>query len=438
MSLRRQARYLRDFNIQPIFLVSIIVFFMPVGFLVVKSWVTTSLFLIFFICFFPIVFKSRHFFANRSQQFWILLACLLTPFLSELFAQLGRGEIVSSSLDGPARMILSAVAFIYLSRSDITKIIDYLSIGSALGIIGVLLSLIIFPEDYWGVRAATYFVDPITLPCYTVGLLGLVLFSRDVFLSKHFSLILRATLTIVSIYIAIESQSRSSWVALCCLLLAYVMYSCRKSFKTQIFGLTGLVFGLVFMYFQSDILYSRINESFSGVQAFFLKDQSASTLFIHHTSSGQRVLLGMIDIHLIKGSPFFGFGDHSPLPPFEELLLLIPMLSREVYDIKVLAGSHSEILAQLVRQGLIFGGLTLWGLFFYPCYLFLWKYRASTFAAKSPLTAALGIIIPILASSLTIQVFNLKMTISFYGLCLAIFLAYLCRHVEENTANASI
>ena len=146
-------------------------------------------------------------------------------------------------------------------------------------------------------------------------------------------------------------------------------------------------------------------------------------------------MLGLIDIELIKSRPFFGLSDRSPLPPYEELSLVIPHLSKEIYDIKVLAGSHSEFLALPVRQGLIFGFLTLCSLFFYPLYLLLWKYRKLTLATGSPLSAALGMIISILASSLTIQVFNLKMTVSFYGLCLAIFFAYLCWHVERKSIN---
>jgi hypothetical protein len=164
------------------------------------------------------------------------------------------------------------------------------------------------------------------------------------------------------------------------------------------------------------------------VLAFFL---SSDALAIQTTSSGQRLVLGLIDIHLILGSPLFGLGDRTSLPPYEVLMSSIPFLTREIYEIKILAGSHSEILAQLVRQGIVFGSATLWGLFLYPLYVFVWKFKNSTFSEGSPLAGAIGIIIPILVSSLTIQVFNLKMTISFYGLCLAIFFAYLCSDAER-------
>ncbi len=42
----------------------------------------------------------------------------------------------------------------------------------------------------------------------------------------------------------------------------------------------------------------------------------------------------------------------------------IPYLNKEIYEIKSLAGSHSEMLAQLVRQGIIFGVYTLVVCFF--------------------------------------------------------------------------
>ncbi len=413
-------------------LISSIVFFMPVFFLTVKSWVTTSLFLLFLICCWPIIRNWTYYFSNRSKQFWVLLVCLVLPFFSELFAQIGRGQIIGSSLDGPSRMILAAGVFVYLSRFDSMKLIQCLSYGAAFGVIGVLLSLVIFPNDYWGWRAATYFVDPITLPCFTIGLLGLTLFwGRKVFPGR-IDVFFKVVLTIIAAYIAVESWSRSSFVALACLLTVYVMYCFRHSFKTQVIGLIGLIIVLTLVYFISDIVHDRVNESVRGVVAFLFQDDSG----VQRTSSGQRIILGLIDIHLIKSNPFFGFGDRSSLPPYEELSLMVPLLNREIYDIKVLAGSHSELLAQPVRQGLMFGVLTLCSLFFYPLYLLLWKYRNLTFAVGSPLAVGLGMIVPIVASSLTIQVFNLKMTTSFYGVCLAIFFAYLCWYVENKPAGS--
>lgn len=410
-------------------LIASIVFLMPIFFLTIKSWVNISGFLLFFLSCWPIIKNPTYYFCNRSKVFWMLLVCLVVPFFSELFAQIGREQILLSSLDGPSRVVLAAGIFIYLSRSDSEKLIQWLSYGSAIGTVGVCVSLIFFPNYYWGTRAATYFVDPITLPCFTVGLLGLTLFwSRKIF-PGYIDLFVKFLLAFVATYVAVESQSRSAFVALVCLLTAYVMYSFRHSCKTQIIGLVGVITGFTLLYFISEIVHHRVNESVDGVIAFLSEDYVG----IQETSSGQRIILGLIDVYLIKSNPFFGVGDRSPLPPYEELSLVIPYLSRLIYDIRVLAGSHSEFLALLVRQGLFFGPLTLCSLFCYPLYLLLFKYRKLTFVTGSPLAVILGMVIPIMASSLTIQVFNLKMTVTFYAVCLAIFFAYLCSRVERKS-----
>ena len=412
-------------------LVSIIVFFMPIFFLTVKSWVTTSIFLLFLICGWSILRNPSLYFSKRGPNFWILLLCLVIPFFAEFFAQVGRGEIVGSNLDGPARMLLAAGIFVYFCRFECTRVIHCLSYGSALGVFGVFLSLLIFPDYYWGSRAATYFVDPITLPCYTVGLLGLFLFFVPKEVPSKWTIYIKSLLVLLTVYIVIASASRSAYVAFICLMTFHVIFCFRHSFKTQIFGLLGLIIALMLVYFFSDSVYQRVNESVSGVMAFFFEGENSEYL-VQKTSSGQRLVLGLIDLYLIKNNLFFGFADRAALPPYEELRVFIPSLTEEVYWIKVSAGSHAEFLAQLVRQGVFFGSFTLMSLFFYPLYLFLWRYRYLTFSKGSLLALPLGILIPILVSSMTIQVFNLKMTISFYGVCVALFFAYLYRQADMN------
>ena len=100
--------------------------------------------------------------------------------------------------------------------------------------------------------------------------------------------------------------------------------------------------------------------------------------------------------------------------------------------IKVLAGSHSEVSAQLVRKGLFLGGFVLWGLFLYPMYLVSCKLRLWSTAGPGFALGIYGLMVPVFLSGLTIQVFNLKMTMSFYMLCLAIFLAYCLYKMEAS------
>ena len=141
-----------------------------------------------------------------------------------------------------------------------------------------------------------------------------------------------------------------------------------------------------------------------------------------NSSTGQRMILLLIDFELIKDNLFFGVSD-GDMPTFDYLKALIPSLSADIYEIKTLAGSHSEVSAQLVRKGLFLGIFALWGLFAYPLYLIIRGYMAQKFLGRA-LQKLLGLVVPVLISGLTIQVFNLKMTMSFYVLFLAISVSY--------------
>jgi len=116
------------------------------------------------------------------------------------------------------------------------------------------------------------------------------------------------------------------------------------------------------------------------------------------------------------------------MPSFEYLKALVPSLNAEIYEIKTLAGSHSEMSGQLVRKGFFLGTFVLWGFFVYPLYLIISGYMAQKFISGTS-QKLLGLVVPVLISGLTIQVFNLKMTMSFYVLSLAIFFA--CYHREH-------
>ena len=405
-------------------LIKIIAFTVPALFLVVKSWVTTSLFLVFFICLWSILREKRKFFVDRGARFWIILACLMAPLLSELISQLGRGAFVFSSLDGPSRAILAAGIFVYLSTKNITNIVSMLSFGSAVGILLVFISLQIYPEYYWGERAATYFVDPITLPCYTVALLGIFLFgSWAPSTDARVNIILKMFLVLLTAYIAIDSQSRSAWVAWIVLVEAYLLYVFRGSFRNQLALQLVLISSIIATFYLVDIFRDRTVEAFGGFISFLTEGGG------QNTSAGQRLVMLLIDIELIRMYPFFGLPD-GLMPTFADLKSLVPSLTEEIYVIKTLAGSHSEISGQVVRKGILLGLFSLWGLFFYPAYLFLWKYKGWMFSWERDECIGVGLLISVFVSALFIQVFNLKMTISFYSLVMSFILAHLHRQLE--------
>ena len=423
--MRQSLKHLADFRSDPMNWLAALAFFTPAFFLTLKSTATISLFLMFFICSWSIIKAPRHYFATRGPQFWVLILCLLSPFLAEVIAQAGRGIFIGSNLDGPSRAILAAGVFVYLSKKDCTNLLSALGIGSAVGIVLVFLYLQVFPEYYWGHRAATYFVDPITLPCYTVVLLGLYLFGDSSKIPKKISYFVTLLISILTIYIVIESQSRSSWVAGIVMGEIYLLYSFRASLMKQILVSLALALGVFAMFTFSDVVGARSSEAYRGLVSFLEVGGGQGS------STGQRMILLLIDFELIKDNLFFGVAD-GVMPTYEYLQSRIPSINEEIYMIKTVAGSHSEVSAQLVRKGLFLGGFALWGLFLYPLYLVSCKLRAWSTADRGLAAGIYGLIVPVFFSGLTIQVFNLKMTMSFYMLCLAILLAYCFPRIEAS------
>jgi O-antigen ligase len=406
-----------------------IVFFTPAFFLVLKSVATTGLFLVFFISCWAIFKEPRKYIAKRGTRFWVIVVCLLSPFLAELLAQFGRGHFLASSLDGPSRAILAVAIFVYLSKKYCGDLILALRLGSGFGIVLLVAYLLIFPEDYWGSRAATYFVDPITLPCFAVVLLGMFLFGRLPKISKPLEIIFKFSITMLTVYVAVESSSRSSWVAGFILLEAFILYSFRHSFRKQLVANLFLLAGAIALFQMSAVVSTRALEAIYGLVDFFNYGEGQDT------SSVQRVLMVLIDIELLRQSPFLGTQD-GVMPTFEYLKSMIPNLDRQTYTIKTLAGSHSELFAQLVRKGIFLGGFTLWGYFVYPMYLVFRKNRSASSSFIDPRGILLGLVLPVLMSGLTIQVFNLKMTTSFYLFCMTILLAYIFQENEAHRGEA--
>jgi hypothetical protein len=421
MQLSQTLRYWISKDKNSSNLVSIIVFLIPVFFLTIKSWVTTSLFLLVIYCLWQILKDPKKYFKARDRLFWMSFLCLTLPFLCELIAQVGRQALDGPNLDGASRALLSSFVFVYLSTRSIEyrkTLVTSLTYGAAVGILVILLSLIFFPDQYWQHRAGTYFVDPITLPCYTVALFGIFLFGFEPKISTQTKVILKAVLFVMTAYIAIESYSRSSWIALVAVTQVYILYVFRRSILKQI--LASLAVGIFFLlfYFNSEIVQSRVDLAVEGLFAF-LVDSGGQT-----TSTGQRFVLALIDLELLSRFPFFGVPD-SYMPSFHDLKAQIPSLNEEIYDIKILAGSHSELLAQLVRKGYIFGALTIGALFIYPLYLVSMSFRHEDPSCRELAGGLIGLVVSILVSALTIQVFNLKMTISFYTVCLSIYMAFM-------------
>ena len=398
-----------------------LVFLFPVFFLTLRGWTNAISFLIFFVAIFHIAKNMNFYLRNRGKSCWWVVGILGAPFLCSLISQLGRGGLVAASLDGPARFLMAAIAFIYLSRIKLSYV-RLLANGCLLTVCATGISIFLFQDQYWGNRAATYFVDPITLPCFLVACLALTGFHRLNRPRSVWVLVGSYILIPITIYVVIQSQSRTSMVAFLGLVLAelYIAFRLKERSSFIAVAATFFVAILVGLYF-SDVVVNRISESVKEVELYFSG--------ITETSTGIRLGLAEMDVLLFVNNPFFGVADSS-LPPIEWFWERGVNISQALYEQKVLSGSHNEILARLVREG-SFGFLALISLFIFP--LFFFHRLSSSGSFQEALASWIGWVfcIVIFLSGLTIQVFNLKMTSTFFAFILSMFFAQIASSLDS-------
>ena len=149
------------------------------------------------------------------------------------------------------------------------------------------MSLVFFPDYYWGRRAATYFRRSYYAPMFYNRLAWAYSLCRRTSISRVFYF--RLKLLTNCLYISRLSLIEKCVRSIACLLSSMLCILFAILFKTQIIGLVGLTIGLTF-YFLVGVVYHRVNESVSGVLAFLFKMISWCST---DTSSGQRLVWGL-------------------------------------------------------------------------------------------------------------------------------------------------
>ena len=415
---------LRKPLIHPTLVIALLMFLAASCLLVIKGATNAISFALSLFCLWRLFVERGQWSCKNLDHTVGFVLCLMAPICTELFAQLGQGQLRSAAFDGPSRFLLFIPVFLYLvtHTNSLPRVLTFFAFGSAVGIIMVVVSLILFPEFYWEDRAATYFVDPITLPTYTVVLFGIFVFVDPFFNRRRVRFTLNVFLFVCVGFVCLESASRTSWLAMIGLCIAWAVFKLHLGFFNLIvlFGLAGL--GLIGLYSFNSNVAIRWDDAYSVVYLFLSGDAKSFAHIVQGSGVGHRIISFFVDIYLIRENLWFGVWD-SELPPYHQILSAVPLLTPEIFEIKRLAGSHSEYLAQLVQKGLILGSLHLVALYLYPLYL-VFRYRKHGASGADPnIFGILGVVIPLTIASLTIQVFNLKMTSSFYGLCLTIFVA---------------
>ena len=359
---------------------------------------------------------------GKSKKFWILFFVIIGPFIFELLAQLGRFSLSGPSLDGPSRFLLAGFTFIYLASHDwCPMLINKFSMGSLISIPITFASVIILDDYYWLGRAATRIMCPNTLPVYLSVLSCFAFYFLKQNRPTQFYLFF-ISLVLMSGYILYLTKTRTSWVAVIILISTLFLLHYRLNKVKLLISNVGLFCGVLFFYFSSESVAERVDTTFDSIIQFYEGSPN--------TSLGMRMGLILLDIEIVKMYPFFGLED-GLLPTFDKFKEKIPILTNEIYELKRLPGSHSEITANLTRKGIILGLFALFCLFIYPMKFFVSRLFDKNIEVKKLAMIGISVVVIILISSFGTQVFHFKMTSTFWGYFLAMFFASIFR-IEKN------
>ena len=387
----------------------------PLLYLTLRGWTNYFVFILLIMAIIHLVTTTR---VNRTDDCpiatWAISLTLASPILAIFFSQLFRGEFTSTAFDGPSRFLLAAPVFLYLkNRSfNFTKIIEW---TIPISLIICLGAYVFNPaaSEQWDGRAASYFVDTITFGVYCLILGFICLASIKINDEKESAFLTTLKLfgLAIGFYIAIQSQSRSAWTAALGLLVALSFMKLHKKHPLAPWVMVALgILAMVSAYLLIPSVQMRIGTAIKEV----IEYTQGGAL---DTSTGIRISMMRIGIHLIIESPLAGFKD-GVMPALNSIPSIQPFYSEELQFVTTEAGVHTEILAQGVRSG-IFGLISSTALFVVPGFLF-WK-RLNHQNSQIRAAALIGfvLVLGLFIAALTIQVYNLKYTSSFYALMIA-------------------
>jgi O-antigen ligase len=408
----------------------------PLLYMTLRGWTNYFVFILLLLAIIHFVIKSRKPSTHKNQAqeqhhrlaTWVIIFTLASPILAIFFSQLFRGEFTSTAFDGPSRFLLAVPAFLYLKdRSfNFTKIIEWII---PISLIICLSAYLLNPaaSEEWGGRAASYFVDTITFGVYCLILGFICLASIKINDEKESTLLtlLKVLGLAIGFYIAIQSQSRSAWTAALGLLVALSFIKLQR--KHPLTPWLMLALGLATMviaYLLTPSVQMRIDIAIKEVIEYI---QGGAL----DTSTGHRISMMRIGIHLMMEYPLTGLKD-GIMPPLNSIASIQPYYTELLEYTTIKAGVHTEILAQGVRSG-IFGLISSTALFLVPGFIFWKRLNHPNQQIRSAAIIGFVLVLGLFIAALTIQVYNLKYTSSFYALMIAALSAQVLQN--HSTAN---
>src|SRR5450759_424068 len=336
---------------------------------------------------------------------------MASPILAVLLSQAYHGIFSAPPLDGPSRFLFAIPVFLALRQSEM-RIMTFLQYGLPLGALSALFgAMIAWPK--WEVDHS-YFVNSIHFGDLALMLGFLSLFSinwekRD----RVPVLILKICGFLVGLYLSVQSDARGGWAAFPVLLFIWWRsHNPKNSWPKRMVAILLILLVALLGYVLIGMVQHRMDLIYQDFADFHQGSKD--------TSIGIRLQLWQAACYLFSEHPIFGAGPGGfaqMLTPLSNSGMLTPIAASygrgEV---------HNEILAKSSELGM-FGLMSIVSVYAVPLIIFIRSTRSRVSQEKSAAFMGICLVTGFFIFGLSVEIFNLKMTGSFYSLTLAVLLA---------------
>ncbi len=387
-----------------------ILFAYPVLLLTVKGSMSVNFILMSVLCIYVLFNAEKGSFSKNMDRDAVMFSLAMSAtFVCVLLSQLYHLEGSARAFDSPSRLLFSIPIF-YVLRNINFKEIGIVQYGFLTG--AILIGFVILASGQL-VNARSYFNIHIHLGDLALMLGFLSIFSIN-WVQRDTSVVVAAKWLglLGGLYVSLVSSARGGWAAIPLFILMWILMS--PKFKTGILmrlsiAVALIALGVVLSYYTLDIVRLRLDVA--------LNDLSSSN---PDTSLGVRFQLWKAAVELFMQHPVFGVGAEGFGPAMDKLADsgVITKVAAEIGKGEV----HSYYFATLARFGII-GLISTILLFVVPLRLFykatLSNYTFHQVAGKMGMVLVAGFAV----FCVTVEMFNLKMIATFYGMTIAILLA---------------
>jgi len=224
---------------------------------------------------------------------------------------------------------------------------------------------------------------------------------------------------LAGMYLSVQSGARGGWIAAPVLMLIWWKSHSHISWIKLLIAILAFLLTASLVYALVGTVHSRLDMIYQDLVDFQQGNKD--------TSIGIRLQLWQTAIYLFFEHPFFGVGPGGfaqHMGPLYNSGMLTSEAARLGHG-----EVHNELLAKAAELG-IFGFLSILSVFAVPLALFLQSIRSPSAQTRRAAFMGICLVAGFFIFGLTVEIFNLKMTVSFYSLTLVLLLSAVTNKVS--------